>query len=111
MAGFFDTYVQAPTGSAFVGKEEKEEMIASAYPFPILKVVKGQTQYGERYIITTEIEGEERSLGFGAGTVFSRDRLLDNVAEWLEAGNPPPTVVMKRIKRSIVLENPNAEAE
>lgn len=109
--GFFDTWEDIGGGN-YIGKEEKEELIKGRIPFPILKVQKGKNPFGEgdRYVVTTELEGEQRVLGFNVGAAASRDRFLDAVAEYLETeGAEPVVVIFERVGKAVLIRDPNAE--
>ena len=109
MPKFFETFQDAGGGN-WVGKEEKDAMIADGTAFTVTRVARGASKYGERYVIDTEIDGEMRSIGFPADTVQSRDRLLDALIEYLKGENPEPvSLKMQRIGRSIILSDPDAE--
>lgn len=105
---FFEQYVEMPAGT-FIEKKEKAELIASATPFPIVAVQKVKDTFSkeegaQRYIVLTEIDGEARKLGFGAGSVTSRDSLLDAATEYLKTeGAVPPVVAMSQQGRAIAL--------
>lgn len=87
MAGdFFDTYADGgPDGGAFIGKLEKDELIAARTPLTVTRITRGTTKFGEQYFVHVLVEGEEedRVLGFKTGQVESRDRKLDAMQEWL----------------------------
>lgn len=92
-------------GLNFVGKEEKAELIDSAEQFPIRQVFKGNsTEYGPKYNLIVELDGEERCISFGAGSVESRDRMLDAMIDYLDEneGEEVP-VYLERQKQSILI--------
>ena len=107
--GFFDTYEDG-SGLNYVKKEEKAVLISNKVAFPVLRVTKGSTQFGERFVIHTEIDGEERALSFGTGSVESRDRLLDAMMDYLatEEDAETPVLVMKQVKQSVILVDADA---
>jgi hypothetical protein len=111
---------------AYVGKDEKAELIASGQTFPVTAVSVRDNPFeagGEQYVVTVVLPDEEgedadRILTFTVGTVDSRDRVLDKMAEWLEdAANDPPTVKLTMVGRSLLVipadapdqEEPKAE--
>jgi len=101
---FKDEFVDIGGGS-WVGKEEKQELIDSATEFSISAVIYDPTnKYGPRYVVKFELDGEERSLGFGAESVESRDRMLASLATYLdEHEDETVPVVMSQVGRSVVL--------
>ena len=113
MTGFFETYKETSgAGLAFVGKEEKEELIKNATPFLIEKVIKGPSKFGPvpRYIVLTTIDGEARALSFAAEAVESRDMMLDALIDYLQDETAtPPEVYLERVDRSILVRDANSE--
>lgn len=105
MAGFFDTFKETPTGS-FIGTEEKKELIDGGEAFPVLAVdgpVLGK--YGERYIMTITLDGENRLLPFPTGSVGSRDNLLAQLQEYLKTeGAEPPVVKLEQVGRAVLIK-------
>lgn len=113
MPGFFDTFQDAG-GASYIGKEEKATLIADSTPFPVKRVFYQATgKFGARYVLITELDGEERALSFGAESVESRDRMLAALIEYLsDEDAETPSVIMKRVNQSIILVDPEAtEAE
>lgn len=90
-------------GGSFLSKAEKELLVEEAVPFPILSVSKTTTQFGVRWMIGTELEGEPRMIGFSSGKVFSRDRQLAAVEAWLNEGGAAPVVKIVMAGRSQIL--------
>jgi hypothetical protein len=102
--GFFDEFKDVGGGS-WVGAEEKAEMIASETVITVSDVIYDPTnKYGPRYVVKFVLDGEDRSIGFGAESVESRDRMLAALSDYLDA-NEGETVdlVMEKIDRSVVL--------
>jgi hypothetical protein len=104
--GFYDEFVDTGGGN-FIGKEEKAELIESATPLPVNRVIKGESKFGPRYVLTVSLDGEDRALSFTAGSVESRDRMLDALQGYL-ADNEGETVnvVMVKVGQSVILKNP-----
>lgn len=107
MANFFDTYtdVRDDGESTFLSKEEKQLLINERITFPITTVSSTTTEYGPRWVVGTEIEGEPRMIGFSKGKVFSRDRLLAAIEKDLEDGGDPAEVYIKQVGRSQILKD------
>lgn len=109
MAKFSDEY-QDTGGLSFVSREEKEVLITSGAAFPALKVYKGESRFGPRYLIITELDDEERALSFAAGTVESRDRMLDALEEFLEREDAEvPTFKLVRDGQCILIRDAEGE--
>jgi hypothetical protein len=92
MTGFFDTF-ETTAGLNFVGKDEKADLIADSVPLTVVKVFSTESQYGPRYILVVQLDGEERAIGFGKGTVQSRDSMLAAMEAYLEGESVEPIVV------------------
>lgn len=114
--GFFDEYTDTGKWN-FVGKEEKEVLIKERVAFVPEKIVEVESKdpkFSDQYVIFTRLPGDEdevRALGFGKGTVESRDRLLSALAGYLERiedgteTDPAPSLYIERIGQSLVLKN------
>lgn len=101
--GFFDTYDDG-AGLSFVGAEEKAVLIANETPLPVHRVSKGSTKFGERFLLITEIDGEERALSFGVGSVESRDRMFEAMMDYLTQDDAEtPVVRLKKVGQSILV--------
>jgi hypothetical protein len=90
---------------AWVGKDEKAELIASGTAFDISAVSYDPTnKYGPRYVVSFSLDGEERLLGFGAESVESRDRTLAAMIEFFD-NNPDETISAKleQVGRSVLV--------
>ena len=115
---FFDGYKDIGGGD-YVGKDEKDVLIDNGIPFQITDVVyQEESKFGERFVCRVLMpdpesgEEEERLMSFGAGTVESRDRLLNALTEWLsEADNEPPYVKLSRVGRAVIIERGEAPAK
>ncbi len=107
--GFFDNF-EDTSGASFIGKDEKEELIKDATVLPVLRISLGESQYGERYLVTVDLDGEERAITFNTGSVESRDRMLAALANYLDSEDAEPvSVVVSRVGRSLILKNPDSE--
>lgn len=103
--GFFDEYKDV-SGGSWVGKEEKAELIEAGSVISVTSVIFDPTnKYGERYVVKFQLDGEDRSIGFGAGTVESRDRMLSALSAYLD-NNEGETVdlILTQKGRSVILE-------
>ncbi len=102
--GFFDEFEEI--SGNWIGKEEKASMIADETPFVALTVARVSSRYGPRYVVKTELDGEERLLGFGAEAVESRDRLFDALIGYLARDDAEPVnLKMKRSGQSVLVVN------
>lgn len=103
--GFRDEYKDV-SGGSWVGAEEKAELIASATPIDITDVIYDPTnKYGPRYVVKFTLDGEDRSIGFGAESVESRDRFLSQLGEYISANEGyTERVVLVQKGRSVILE-------
>jgi hypothetical protein len=100
----FNDIFQDDSGSNYVGKEEKAVLVSGNVPFPVTKVTKGESRFGPKYNVHTLLDGEERVISFGAGSVESRDRMLDALQDYLLSDDAEPTeVYMEQVKQSILL--------
>lgn len=106
MGSFKDSYVDTG-GSNWVSADEKKELIADRTPFTITKVRTGTDTYqGKeklRYFVSIAISDapdEERMLGFDAGLVPSRDRLLDSYAASLDETGETEEFVLEKVSGS-----------
>jgi len=102
--GFWDEHQQT-SGLNFVGAEEKSVLIDEAVPLTVERVFKATSKFGPRYVVVTTLDGEERALGFAAGSVDSRDQTFDAMIGYLEREDAePPVVVLKRAGRSVIVD-------
>ncbi len=95
MGGFFDSYVeQEGNGLSFVGENEFDELVKDQTQVVITRVSgPSPSKYGPRYIVVFDLEGEERAKSFRAGSVDSRDVMLDAMQEYLQAEDSEAPVV------------------
>lgn len=101
--GFFDTY-RDEGGGQFLSAEEKELLIDEGVAFPVTSVASSESEFGPRWVVGIELEGEPRLVGFSRGKVFSRDRLLEALQGYLaEEGAEPPELRIVMNKRSQLL--------
>jgi hypothetical protein len=107
MTAFKEKYDEASTaGLSWVKAEEKAILIDDAVPLTVTAAGHSVTQYGPRYFIVFDLEGETRALGFNEGSVESRDRMLGALVEFLaEEDAEPPTFLLQKVGRSIVLKD------
>ncbi len=103
--GFFDEFKDT-SGGSWVGAEEKAALIESGTVISMTDVIYDPTnKYGPRYVVKFKLDEEDRSIGFGAESVESRDRMLAAASEYLDANDGETIdVVMKQNGRSVVLE-------
>ena len=109
--GFFDEYKEdEASGLSFVKENEKNELIADATRLEVVRVFSAQTQWGPRYVLVVNLDGEERALGFAKDSVESRDRLFDNLAAYLEREDAETTYVkLEKNGRSVLVRNATDE--
>jgi len=103
--GFFDEYQDTSAGN-WVKAEGKADLMESGTPFTVRSCSLEDTErFGERYRLeVTLVDGEEALMGFGAGSVDSRDRMLDAMAKYLEDDKAAkPIVVLEKNGRSQIL--------
>lgn len=112
--GFFDGY-EDTGGISYVSGEEKAVLIKNEVPLEVIRIFESDhAEYGPKYNIVITLDGEERVISFKKGSVFSRDRMLAAMREYLEAkdeGEPNPEVVIYKVKQSQLLRDANAEPE
>lgn len=109
---FFDDY-QDTGGWNFVSKEEKEVLIKEGVAFVPESVVFNENgKFGAKYTVLTRLPDdpdEVRAISFTAGTVQSRDRLLDALTTYLEQEDAEaPRLKLERNKQSILIRNADA---
>jgi len=121
MADFFEKYNAAEQKrneerkkdegeSNFLSSAEKQVLIDEGIGFPVLEVKRVKTQYGDRWVVGIELEGESKLLGFGAGgPVKSRDRMMEALVGHLANGGEPPVVKIVLNGRSQVLVDAEQE--
>lgn len=113
---FFDEYEDLSGGGEWMKAPEKEVLIQNGIPVEIKAVIDDATNTYQgapmpRYVAVALVpnpengEGEERKIGFPQGTVESRDRMLAQMAEYLQREDAEPVIVkIARVGRSIVLQ-------
>jgi hypothetical protein len=111
---FFDEYVDIGGGS-WVKGPEKQVLMDNGIPFQVTAVVDDDTnsyegQASPRFVVVALIPDpetgseEERKIGFPKGTVESRDRMLSQMAEYLEREDADAVIVkLEKVGRSILL--------
>ena len=72
----------------FVTGDEKQKLIADKTSF-FITAVRGpvKTRFGDSYFADALVNGEEKTLGFKAESVPSRDRLLEALKGYLSGPN------------------------
>lgn len=115
MPGFFDEYQDI--GGNFVSAEEKQYLIDNGVPFPITAVVEDHAFGQDRFVAKVELPEDvsedadwtelvERNIAFPKSGVESRDRMLDQMKEYLlRPDSEPVTVKLEKVKRSIIIRN------
>lgn len=109
--GFFDEYKEI--GGNFIKAEEKQVLIDNGIPFRVVEVVADdENKYGPRYVATVLLPDPEngaeaeRAVAFPKGTVESRDRMLGQMAAYLDRDDAEPVMVkLEKVGRSIVLRS------
>lgn len=107
--GFFDEYKEI--GGNFIGAEEKQVLIDNGIPMEVLAVVMDEAnKYGPRFVAKVSVpdpatgEEAERAISFPTGTVESRDRMLTQLASYLERADAEPVrVKLEKVGRSILV--------
>lgn len=104
--GFFDEFEEG--SGAWIKADEKNELMDNGAVLTIKSVSREDTErFGERYRLEVIVDGapaDVRLLGFGAGSVESRDRMLDAMAKYLEdPAAELPIVVLEKDGRSQLL--------
>ncbi len=104
--GFFDSYSDEGGGGLFLSKDEKQILIDEGVPFDIVAIdIEDDKKFEQkkRYVLTIDLEGETRKLGFGRGSVFSRDRLLDAMIQHFADGGASVTTRIEMEGRAQIL--------
>jgi len=107
--GFFEDNAEelAAGGGNYVNEDEKKVLAEEGVSFPLLEVTfepdnMYQGSARPRYVVKTEIDGEERLMSLGLSTTAnpsSRDRLLKLALNWLEDDKEPFEVKFEKIGR------------
>lgn len=106
MSNFFDTFDDSTPEGTYMRLKEKEELIANKTAFPVLALDIRDSEWGERYVVTTRIDDEERLIAFPLGTVQSRDRLFDAMSKWLDdPTNDTPMIVIEQVGNSHIVKS------
>lgn len=104
--GFFDEYVDDSPGSVYVSGPEKEALLESGTIFNITGVTfdpEGGYDDNDRYVLDIVLNDEQRKLSFQAGSVDSRDRMLANMAEFIERSGETVAVKLTQQGRSTLI--------
>jgi hypothetical protein len=93
----------ASEGAGFyLNKDERAEIVSEGTPLTVVSVDKRSDTYQgktrEVYVVTFDIDGEERGWSFGVGSSdgseTSRDRLFDALTDYLTTDDSEPTQVV-----------------
>lgn len=109
--GFFDEYKEI--GGNYVKADEKQVLIDNGIPFQVTAVVADdENKYGPRYVATVLLpdpengDEAERAISFPKGTVDSRDRMLNQMMNYLEREDAEPVLVkLDKVGRSILVRS------
>ena len=109
MTGFFDAY-KVESGN-WIAAEEKAELAKQGVPLNVIRVYQATGEYGPKYNVVIDLEGEERTLSFGAEKVPSRDRMFDAMIGYLESEEEHDPIVLKltKVKQAYILKDYNEE--
>ena len=100
MAGFRPP---APEGGGFfIGEDEKAELISQSYVFPVSDVKNGATQFGPKFTVTVDVDGEERGLNFSSDDGSSRAGLLFSLQDYMatETDQEPTYIRLVKVQTS-----------
>lgn len=105
---FKDTYTAPEFSGSFIKKEEKDALIKDATVFNItgVRLVVGGSYDGkaDQYVVQLELDGEERALGFTAGSVWTRDDLFDNLISYFKEEEDVVPAFLTREKQAVLVE-------
>ena len=99
----------------FVAKEERQVLIKEKVLFTperIIEVASNDPKFSDQYVIFTRLPGDEdevRAMGFGKGSVDSRDRLLSALTGYLERieegteTDPAPQLYIEQVGQAQIL--------
>lgn len=84
----------------YIGADEKAELIADSTELLVTSIEQGPSQYGERFVVTVDLDGEERGLSFPVEGVGSRTELLLALADYLanEKDQEDVYITIERVK-------------
>ena len=101
-------FVAPKSSGNWIGKNEKEVLIADGTALPVVSVRKEANPFEKestRQVLVVDLDGEEKSISFTYGNVQSRDVFLDSLAEYLNGEDVEPvTVVLTKSGRAILVE-------
>jgi len=109
--GFWDTH--DPTnysGSEYLSTEEKDELVESGKGFAITEVAEEVGRYGEKFVVTVDLDGESRKISFTKGSIQGRDVFLGDAQAHLKNGDDPIPVVLAGWGRGYGLVAPPEDA-
>lgn len=95
----------------YIGSDEKAELIADETEMLVTSVERGPSQYGERFVVTVDLDGEERGLSFPVEGVGSRTELLAALADYIanEKDQEDVFITVSKVKsqagRPVILVN------
>jgi hypothetical protein len=84
----------------YIGADEKDELVAESTELEVVSVEQGTSQYGERFVVTINLDGEERGLSYPVAGVGSRTELLASLADYLanEKDQVPVFITLSKVK-------------
>ena len=99
-------------GGAYISAEEKAALIENGVVFQVTDVVEDPTnKFGPRFVLKVRVpnpltgENEERNLGFAQGTVQSRERLLNAMADYLGSDDAEDVFVkLSKAGQAVLIE-------
>jgi hypothetical protein len=106
---FKDTYTAPEFSGSFIKADEKDALIRDATVFDItgVRLIPNGSYDGkaDQYVVSLTLDGEERALGFTAGSVWTRDDLFDNLGEYFKGDDAEPVpAFMKREKQTVLVD-------
>lgn len=115
---FFDSYEDVGGGD-WIDAAEKRVLLEEGIPFTVTSVVREDTNRFDqpRYICKVQVpdpetgDDAERLIGFGIGSVFSRDRMLEAIQQYLDDSDDGVTVKLDKIGQAYLLVPPDAEVK
>lgn len=109
---FWSEYEPSSTLHRLVNGDEKEEFARSGEPFDIVSVRAFEhPEYGDRWYLDLRLgSGEEATMPFGRGQVYTRDELLQAMQDYL-AGHTGQTVGARLVQqgRSYLIQPADAK--
>lgn len=94
---FSDVYKDEGAAGSFIGEDEWDEIIKSQTALRVVSVSFSPAgQYGPKYHLNVDLDGEVRTKSFGVGKEFkdgnpsSRDSMLEALGEYLKRDDADP---------------------